>query len=82
VWQRIYRRVTTDLQSKLLMVLVGLSLLQTVQKDNCKLQMSYLLDHKRSENAVAGVGRLNFPGANESVTIEVRKVEIELAASL
>jgi len=37
---------------------------------------------KRNENAVAGVGRLNFPGANKSVTAEVMKVEIELAASL
>jgi len=40
------------------------------------------LDHKRSENAVAGVGRLNFPRANKSVTAEVRKVEIVLAVSL
>jgi len=37
--------------------------------------------HKINENAVAGVGRLNFPGADKSVTTEVRKVEIELADS-
>jgi len=34
------------------------------------------------KNEVAGVGSLNFPGVNKSVTAEVRKVEIELAASL
>jgi len=39
------------------------------------------VDHKRNENAVAAVGRLNFPGSNKSVAAEVRKVEIELAAS-
>jgi len=40
------------------------------------------LGHKRNENAIAGVGKLNFPGANKSASAEVRKVEIELAASL
>jgi len=34
--------------------------------------------YKRTENAVAGVGRLNIPGANKSVAAEVRQVEIEL----
>jgi len=39
------------------------------------------VDHKRNENPVAGVGRLNFPGVNTSVTAEIRKVKIKLAAS-
>jgi len=70
------------LQSKILLVLVGISLLQTVQKENYKSQNSYLdsirMYYKRTENAVAGVGRLNIPGANKSVAAEVRQVEIEL----
>jgi len=33
--------------------------------------------HKRSENAVVGVGRLDFPVVPKSVTDEVKKVEIE-----
>jgi len=74
---------------------VGLSLLQTVQKENCKPQsnrkaaISYqptlhknAVVHKRNENAVADGGRFNFPRANKFVTAEVRKVEIELAASV
>jgi len=32
------------------------------------------VDYKRNENAVVGVGRLNFPMANKSVTAKVRKV--------
>ena len=41
-----------------------------------------MVDHKRNENAVAGVERLNIPMANKSVTAEVKKVENEVAASL
>ena len=40
------------------------------------------LDHKWNENVVAGVGRLNFPVVKKSDTAKVKKVEIELAASL
>jgi len=32
--------------------------------------------HKRNENAVEGVVRLNFPWANKSATAEVRKVKM------
>ena len=38
------------------------------------------MDHKRNE--IAGVARLNIPVVNKSVTAEVKKVEIEVAASL
>jgi len=38
-------------------------------------------DHKSNENAVAGLGRLNIPVVNKSVTAEVNKVENEVAAS-
>jgi len=31
------------------------------------------LGHKRSENAVAGVGRLNFPVVNKSSAAELEK---------
>jgi len=40
-----------------------------------------VVDYK-NENAVVGVGRLNFPVVNKSVPAKVREVEIELAASL
>jgi len=42
---------------------------------------NHALDHKRNENTVAGVGRLNFPVFSKSVIAKVRKVEIEFAAS-
>jgi len=48
---------------------------------NCKAAKNPVY-HKRTDNAVAGVRRLNFPGPNKSVTAEGRKVEIEIAASL
>jgi len=48
----------------------------------CITQHKDAVDHKRNENAVEGVGRLKFSGANKFVTAEVKKVEIELAASL
>ena len=41
-----------------------------------------MLDHKRNENAVAGAGWMIFAVVNKSVTAKVKKVEIELAASL
>jgi len=41
-----------------------------------------VLDHKRNENVVAGVGRIIFAVVNKSVSAKVKKVEIELAASL
>ena len=41
-----------------------------------------MVDCKRDENAVVDVGRLNFPVVNKSVTTEVKKVKIEIAASL
>jgi len=41
-----------------------------------------VLDHKGNENVVGSVGRLNFRVVTKSVTAEVKKVEIELAASL
>ena len=41
-----------------------------------------VLDHKGNENVVGGVGRLNFPVVTKSVTAKVKKVEIELEASL
>jgi len=49
------------LQNKILLVLVSLSLLQTVQKENCKrkaaiTQRKNAVNHKRNQNAVAGVG--------------------------
>jgi len=37
-----------------------------------------VLDRKRYENVVAG---LNFPVVNKSVTVKIKKIEIELAAS-
>jgi len=44
------------------------------------------VDYRRCENALAGVGRLNFPVVNKSQIChclkKVRKAEIELAASL
>jgi len=40
------------------------------------------LDHKGNENVVGGVERLNFPVVTKSVTAEVKKVEIERAASV
>jgi len=46
------------------------------------MQHNNALNHKRNENAVAGIGRLNFLVINKSVTAKVKKVEIELAASL
>jgi len=55
-----------------------------VQKENCKPQSSYYttiqhnnaLEHKRNENAVAGVVMFNFSVGNKSVTAKVKKVEI------
>ena len=41
-----------------------------------------VLDHKGNENVVGGVGWLNFPVVTKSVTAKVKKVEIELEASL
>jgi len=56
---------------------------QTVQKENANRKAAIpQLDHKRNENAAAYDGRLNFPGANKFITAEVRKVEVEPAASL
>jgi len=40
------------------------------------------LDHKRNEKVVAGVGMMNFPMVNKSVTAKELKIEIVLAASL
>ena len=74
------------MQSKILLVLVGLSFLRTVQKvANRKAaitQHKNAVDHKRNENAVAGVRMLNFPGDSKSFTAEVKKVESDLAAFL
>ena len=57
--------------------------MQTVQKENANRKAAIpQLDHKRNENAAAYDGRLNFPGANKFITAEVRKVEVEPAASL
>jgi len=53
-----------------------------VQKENCQLKHSNVLDHKGNENVVGGVERLNFQVVTKSVTAKVKKVEIELAASL
>jgi len=39
-------------------------------------------DRKGNENVVGSFGRLNFPVVTKSVTTKVKKVEIELAASL
>jgi len=41
-----------------------------------------MVDHKRIETAVANFRRLNFPVVNKSVIAELKKREIELAASL
>jgi len=52
---------------------------------NCKAaitQQNNAGDHKRNENAVAGVGRLDIPVVTKSVIAENNKVEIELAPSL
>jgi len=38
------------------------------------------VDCKRNENA--GVGRLNFPVVNKSVTAKVRKVKLKVAATV
>jgi len=38
------------------------------------------VDHQINENAVEGGGRLNCSVVNISVTAEVKKVEIDLAA--
>jgi len=40
------------------------------------------VDHKSNKNAVIGVGKLNIPVVNKSVTATVKKIEIEVAASL
>jgi len=51
---------------------------------NCKAAIIHhnnVVDCKRDENAVVDVGRLNFPVVNKSVTTEVKKVKIEIAAS-
>ena len=40
------------------------------------------VDHRKNENAVAVIGRLNFPVVNKSVIAKIRKVKMELAASL
>jgi len=40
-----------------------------------------VLDRKRYENVIAGVAGLNFPVVNKSVTVKIKKIEIELAAS-
>jgi len=41
-----------------------------------------VLDQRGNENVVGGVARLNFPVVTKSDTAKVKKVEIELAASL
>jgi len=43
--------------------------------------MRWSVDHKRKQNAVAGGEKLNIPVVNKSVTAEVKKVEIVVAAS-
>ena len=41
-----------------------------------------VLDYKGNENVVGGVRKLNFSVVTKSVIAKVKKVEIELAASL
>jgi len=38
------------------------------------------VDHKRNENAVAGIRRLNFPVVNKSVSAKAKEVKIKVAA--
>jgi len=40
---------------------------------------NHVMDYKSNENAIAGIGRFNFPVVNGSVTAKVRKVDSELA---
>ena len=63
------------------------SLVQTVKRKIANRKAAIIhhnnaVDCKRNENAVAGVGRLNFVMLNKSVTTEVRKEAVELAVSL
>jgi len=46
------------------------------------MQQNNAVDHKRNENAVAGVEKLDISVVNKYVTAEVKKVEIEVTASL
>jgi len=46
------------------------------------IQQNNVAYHKRNENAVEGVERLNIPVVDTSVTADVKKVENEVAASL
>jgi len=52
-----------------------LSLLPRIQQNNAA-------DNKSIENAVAGVGKLNIPLTNKSVTVKVKNVDMQPAASL
>jgi len=46
------------------------------------MQQNNEMDHKSFKNCGVGVGKLNIPVLNKSVTVEVQKLEIEVAASL
>ena len=90
-WQKIYRRVTNRVcmacKARFCWCLQACPFCKLCKKKitirkAAITQHKNAVDCKRNENAVAVVGRLNFPGANQSVTAAVRKVEIELAASL
>jgi len=41
------------------------------------MQHNNAVGHKRNENAIAGVARLNIPVVIKAVTVEVKKVEVE-----
>jgi len=39
-----------------------------------------VVDHKRNDNAVAGIRRLTFPVINKSVSAKAKEVKIQVAA--
>jgi len=55
-----------------------------LQNKNCEPAVvdNNVCDHKRNNNAVACIGWLNFPVVNKSVIAKVKKVDIDLGASL
>ena len=50
-----------------------------VNRQATLIKYSTALNHKGNDNVVSGVGTLNFPVVNKSVTTEVTKVEIDFA---
>ena len=72
------------LQSNTVFCWCYVCLLLTLQNKNCEPAVvgNIVRDHKRNKNAVACIGWLNFPVVNKSVIAKVKKVDIDLGASL